>query len=258
MATFAAAGRGPRPPSRPSANQERSETVARGERRRGTGRDALKRVLQRELNDPRIADRRVDLRQRTCVLEVRGRRIGERRMVSHVEKLGPEQHVLLLADAKGFANRQVHVRLMRPNEAIARNVAETRRAIEPDWRRRYKCGGVDKVTQPRLIAPRGDRVAASASGSETGREWRAAVQCKDGPSRGIQNRERRTRLHREHGAGLPATQRPPLDSARVFVERQFIYEARDGAMPVIEIREAAGAARIILIVEKADKRHADR
>ena len=65
-------------------------------------------------------------------------------------------------------------------------------------------------------------------------------------------------MHREHAAGLPATQRPPRDSARVFVKGQFIDEAGDGAMPVIEILEAAGAARIVLIVEEADKRHADR
>src|SRR5215471_14625640 len=83
------------------------------------GRDASERILQRELDEPRIANRRVDLRQRTWVFDVRGRWIGKRRMVSQVEKLGPEQHALLFANAKGLANRQVHVRLMWSNEAIA-------------------------------------------------------------------------------------------------------------------------------------------
>src|SRR5215472_18127946 len=99
---------------------------------------------------------------------------------------------------------------------------------------------------------------ATESRGKTGREWRAAIRGKDAPSGGIQNRERSTRLHREHTGGLPPTQRPSLDSAFVFIERQFIHEAGDGAMPVIEIGEATGAARIVLIVEDADKGHTDR
>ena len=98
------------------------------------GRDASERILQRELNEPRIANRRVDLCQRTWVFDIRGRWSGERRMIGHVEKLGPEQHALLFADAKGLANRQVHVRLMWSNKAIARDVAKTRREIRPDYR----------------------------------------------------------------------------------------------------------------------------
>src|SRR5258708_840794 len=102
-------------------------------------------ILQRELDEPRITNRRVDLRQRTWVFDVRGRWIGKRRMVGQVEKLGPEQHALLFADAKGLANRQVHVRLMWSNKAIARGVAETRRAAWPDYRRKHEGSGVDKV-----------------------------------------------------------------------------------------------------------------
>ena len=47
-------------------------------------------VLERELDEARVADCRDDLCQRTWVLDVRGRWIGERRMVGHVEKIGPE------------------------------------------------------------------------------------------------------------------------------------------------------------------------
>ena len=108
-------------------------------------RYASERVLQRELNEPRIANHRVDLCQRTRVLDVRGWRIGERRMVSQVEKLGPEQHALPFADAKGLANRQVHVRLMWSNKAIARDVAKTRRAIRPDYRGLNEGPGVHEV-----------------------------------------------------------------------------------------------------------------
>src|SRR5579863_191777 len=96
------------------------------------GRDTSERILQRELDEPRIANCRVDLRQRTSVFDVRGCWIGKRRMVSQVEKLGAEQHALLFADAKGLANGKVHVRLMRSNKAIARGVAKTGRAIRPD------------------------------------------------------------------------------------------------------------------------------
>ena len=80
-------------------------------------------------NEPRVADRRDDLCQRTWVLDVRGRRIGEGRMVGHVEKIGPEQYALVFADTEGLSNRQVHVRLAWSYEAIARDVAKTRRVI---------------------------------------------------------------------------------------------------------------------------------
>ena len=108
-------------------------------------RDALERILQRELDEARITNRRVDLRQRTWVFDVVGWRIGERRMVGHVEKLGAEQNPLGFADAKSLANRQVHVRLMWPDKAIARNVAKTRRAIRPDYWRLREGVGVHEV-----------------------------------------------------------------------------------------------------------------
>lgn len=108
-------------------------------------RDTLERILQRELEEARITNRRVDLRQRTWVFDVRGWRIGERRMVGHVEKLGAEQNALGFGDAKGLANRQVHVRLMWSDEAIARNVAKTRRAIRPDYGRLHEGLGVYEV-----------------------------------------------------------------------------------------------------------------
>ena len=111
-------------------------------------RDALERILQRELDEARITNRRIDLRQRTWVFDVRGWRIGERRMVGHVEKLGAEQNALGFSDTKGLANRQVHVRLMWSDETIARNVAKTRRAIRPDYWRRNKGVGVHEVIKP--------------------------------------------------------------------------------------------------------------
>src|ERR1700682_944837 len=83
-----------------------------------SSRDILEPILQRELDEARITNRRVDLRQRTWVFDVRGWRIGERRMVGHVEKLGAEQNALGFCDAKGLANRQVHVRLTWPYKAI--------------------------------------------------------------------------------------------------------------------------------------------
>src|ERR1700730_1263674 len=108
-------------------------------------RDTLERILQRELDEAWITDRRIDLRQRTWVFDVRGWRIGERRMVGHVEKLGAEQNALGFCDAKGLTDRQVHVRLMWPNKAIARNVAKTRRAIRPDYWRLHEGVGVHEV-----------------------------------------------------------------------------------------------------------------
>src|SRR5215831_12436089 len=103
-------------------------------------------VLERELDEARVADCRDDLCQRTWVLDVRGGWIGERRMVGHVEKIGPEQHALVFPDANGFSNRQVHVRLMWSDEAIARDVAETRRdAIRADYRRGHEVSGVHQV-----------------------------------------------------------------------------------------------------------------
>lgn len=108
-------------------------------------RDTLERILQRELEEARITNRRVDPRQRTWVFDVRGWRIGERRMVGHVEKLGAEQNALGFGDAKGLANRQVHVRLMWSDEAIARNVAKTRRVIRPDYGRLHEGLGVYEV-----------------------------------------------------------------------------------------------------------------
>src|SRR5260370_30578550 len=66
-------------------------------------------------------------------------------MVSHVEKLGSEQNALGFGDAKGLANRQVHVRLMWSNKAIARDVAKARRAIRPNYRRQHEGGGAHEV-----------------------------------------------------------------------------------------------------------------
>ncbi len=86
-------------------------------------RSPSERILQRELNQPRISNHLRDLRQCTIGGHIRRGRVGERRVIEQVEKVCPKAQLLLFAEPKTLPHGKIYVFLRRSNDAIAWRIA---------------------------------------------------------------------------------------------------------------------------------------
>src|SRR5208282_6559411 len=84
---------------------------------------SLKRIFQRELNQPRRADGGCDRRRSACRRDGSQRRNGERWVIEQVEKVRTESEALPLRQPECLIEREVDVFLRRPDDAVAGSVA---------------------------------------------------------------------------------------------------------------------------------------
>ena len=104
--------------------------------------NASERILQRELNQARVAQSGRDSREIAAgyCFHVVVRSDRERRVIGQIEKVGPEPETLALPERKGLADGEVHIPLVRADEAVARRVAVASGAVRANHR-----GGHERI-----------------------------------------------------------------------------------------------------------------
>src|SRR5580692_9870044 len=161
-------------------------------------------------------------------------------MIEQVEEIGAEAQTLTLGDLERLAERDVHVLLWRPDDAVARRVAVKRGvAVSASGKSREGVGGIRvgvyPTAQPRGHAAGTGRVRAGESGLEACRCQVRAAEGVRASARGIYHRKRRARLQRDHTAHFPSAQGGLGQTAGAGEEWQLINRAGDEALAPIEI-----------------------
>src|SRR5271163_4145376 len=162
-------------------------------------------------------------------------------MVEQIKELGTETYDLSLTELKGLADREIHIRLIRANDAIPRRVPITGGAIRGIRDRRCRLIGirVDPVCNLCGEGPGLQSVAAIETGSEVGCRNRRTGQRVGRCAVGIKNRDRRTRLRDNYAVDLPSTKRISHSITAIGEERQGVIEAGNKALAMIEVGKAA-------------------